>query len=106
MLPARLEVAPRLRRLERATLQENVGESGQGCCFWQHFMDHEFHVLCRAIELGWNRVRSKKGWNHVYRATAACFLDRETELKSLRAIEEAGRSLIWPPRSSYRAPAS
>src|SRR5215210_8948596 len=38
VLPARFEVAPRLRRLERAPLQKDVGESGQGRCFRQHLM--------------------------------------------------------------------
>src|SRR5918994_7922854 len=87
VLPARLKLASRLRHLERTTHQKDVGESGQGRCFWQHFMDHELHVLCRAIELGWNRVRSKKCWIYIYRATAACFLDRTQGLQLRLAVE-------------------
>src|ERR671910_162206 len=87
VLPARLQVASRLRHLERPTLQKYVGESGQGCCFWQHIMDHELHVLCRAIELGWDRVRSEKGRIYIHGVAMCRVVDRTQGLQLRLAVE-------------------
>src|SRR5215210_1060902 len=87
VLLARLEVAFRLRHLERTTLQEYVGGSAQGRCFWQHFMDHELHVLSRAIELGRYRVRSEKGRIYIHGTAMSRVVDRTQRLQLRLAVE-------------------
>src|SRR5918995_2981531 len=91
VLPARLEVASRLRHLERTTLQEDVGGSGQGRCFRQHFLDHELHVLSRALELGRDRMGPEEGRIHVHGAAMSRVVDRTQRFHFRLAVEPVAR---------------
>src|SRR5215217_6319086 len=102
---ARLEVVSRLRHLERTALQEDVGGSGQGRCFWQHFMDHELHVLSRAIELGRYRVRSEKGRIYIHWAAMSCVVDRTQGLQFRLAVEAVARLRLCGRRPVLQHPA-
>jgi hypothetical protein len=87
VLPACLQVAPRFRHLERASLEKDVGGPGQGRCFWQHFPDHELHVLRRAFELGRDGVCPQEGRIYVYGAVPSRVLDRTQGLQLCLTVE-------------------
>src|SRR5215212_208864 len=105
VLLARLQVASCLGDLERTTLQEDIGGSGQGRCFWQHFMDHELHVLSRAIELGRYRVRSEKGRIYIHGAAMSCVVDRTQGLQFRLAVEAVARLRLCGRRPVLQHPA-
>ena len=57
--PAGLEVAPRLRRVERSALEEDVGGLGEPRCLREHLREHEVEVGVRIVELGRHGVRAE-----------------------------------------------
>ena len=58
---ARLEVAARLRRVERAPLEEDVGRLGDLRRLGQHLREREVEVGVRVVELGRDGVRAEPG---------------------------------------------
>src|SRR5215217_734082 len=60
-------------------------------CLWHHFMDHELHVLSRAIELGRDSVCPQEGRIYVHKTAPSRDLDRTQGLQLRLAVQAVAR---------------
>jgi len=69
---ARFEVAPRLRGVERAALEEDVRGGRDLCGVAQHVCEREVEICISVLELGRHRVRAEPGRHKPPAARIAC----------------------------------
>jgi hypothetical protein len=94
-LRARVEVAPRLANVERATLEEDVGGLGDRRRLGQHLGEREVEVRVGVVELRRDGMRAEPRRHSARRGDRA-------ELRELRLAVEAVAGLRLPRRGPAR----